>query len=117
LFTGDKAIGVKMADKVGTLNDTINDLASSLKLEDYAIMDYPAPRALNEVIGEMFKGFGATAPLSGHAPALSSAPLVSTLRAIVGEKNWPTVSRSLDALMVLRDEPVALTLPSAIVVH
>jgi protease-4 len=117
LFTGDKAIASKMADKVGSLDDTIHDLASSLKMDDYAVMDFPAPRPLNEVIGEMFKGFGVSSPVVSGASPGASAPLISTLRAIVGEKNWPTVSRSLDAMMVLRDEPVALTLPSAILIH
>ncbi len=118
LFTGDKAISVKMADKVGTFDDAIKDLAKSLDMEDYGVMDFPAPRPLGEIVEEMFKGFGAAAPISG-AIRSSAAPaeLVATLRAIVGEKNWPTVSRSLDAMMVLRDEPVALTLPSALVIR
>ncbi|MBY0262602.1 MAG: signal peptide peptidase SppA, partial [Phycisphaerales bacterium] len=53
LFTGEQAVKNRMADKVGSLDDCLTDLASTLKLEDgeYQIIEYPGPKALGEVLG------------------------------------------------------------------
>lgn len=119
LFTGTRAIELKMADKVGSLEDTVNDLAAELKLEDgeFEILDYPGPKSLGELIGQMLGGSAAApnmrAELSQKAGA---AAMVGMLRELVGEQRWPLVRDHLGALMQLRKEPVVLTAPRAIIV-
>ncbi|QYU66931.1 signal peptide peptidase SppA [Leptolyngbya sp. 15MV] len=114
LFTGERALELKMADKIGTLEDAIQDLASSVGMEDYAVMDFPAPKPLNEVLEDVFSGFG-----MGGASSRSTMPaeMVAGLRALVGEAHWPQVARAIDAIMVLRHEPVALVMPSVLIVR
>lgn len=116
LFAGQKAVDLKMADKLGTLDDSIKDLAAFLKMEDYDVMDFPAPKPLNEVLEDAFKGFG-LGGASASAPAAARAQVSASLRAVVGERNWPMVARTLDAIMVLRDEPVGLVMPQALIVR
>lgn len=115
LFTGDKAVELKMADKIGSLDDAIGDLAQHVKLDSYAVMDFPAPRPLDEVLEDAFKGFGVRA--RGAHAATQPSELIAMLRAVVGERSWPAVARSLDAIMVLRDEPVATVMPSVLIVR
>ena len=57
LFTGERAVQLKMADKVGGRRTAIDDLAEHLNLTggDYDVFDYPAPRGLGDVIGEMLR--------------------------------------------------------------
>ncbi|HZW06796.1 MAG TPA: S49 family peptidase, partial [Phycisphaerales bacterium] len=61
LFVGQKAIELKMADRLGGLETARDDLASALDLKSgaYDVMDYPAPQSFAEAIGSMLEGFGA----------------------------------------------------------
>ncbi|MBX3403068.1 MAG: S49 family peptidase [Phycisphaeraceae bacterium] len=117
LFTGADAVGHKMADKVGGLQDAVADMAAHLNLADgaYDVLEYPGPASLLDVIGG---ALGAAAPGSVQAgrddPALS--PLVAAGRALVGERHWPAVRDHLGALMQLRDRPVLLVSPRAVIV-
>jgi protease IV len=115
LFAGQKAIDMKMADKVGGLDLALDDLADHLKLNDYAVMDYPAPRSFPEILEDAFKGFGAKAPASSRA--LVGAELAATLKEVVGPRAWPAVRAALTGLMLLRDQPVALVMPRAIILR
>lgn len=115
LFAGQKAIDMKMADKVGGLDVTIEDLAKELKLDDYAIMDYPAPRAIPEMIEDAMKGFGASAPRI-QGPGGSEMQMAGMLKEIVGPRAWPQVRAAVSGLMLLRDQPVVLVMPRVIVV-
>jgi protease-4 len=112
LFAGKRAIELKMADKIGGLDLAISDLASDRGLTEYAVMDYPAPRSLPEVLEDAFKGFGVRAP---GAPGQNH--LVMGLRELVGERAWPSVRSALTGLMLLRDQPVVLVMPRAIIVR
>jgi len=121
LFTGARAVELKMADQVGTLDDAIGDLAMKIGLKDggYDVMDYPAPKSIQEVIEDLMGNFGASA----HAPGVSSmiagpglgAGVVSTIRATAIELMGPAAGRqigaSLDAMLQMRREPVILTSP------
>jgi protease-4 len=114
LFTGDKAIALKMADAVGGLDDCIAGLAKRCDLDDYGVMDYPAPRSLNEVLSEAFSGFG-----SARAPGVIGKPVRSQLfaavRELVGERAWAQIEPSLAALLQLREHPVVLTSPRVLI--
>lgn len=123
LFTGQKAVELKMADKVGSFRDTVNDLASSLSLSEggYDLLDYPAPKSLEEMIEDLMGGFGVRAPgAAGGMSASISGPfsdIARMARQIIGDDAWRTVSTHLDAVMQLHREPVLLVGPSAIIVR
>lgn len=112
LFAGQKAIDMKMADKIGGLDACIEDLAAELKLEDYTVLDYPGPRSIPELLEDASKGFGVTAP-----KVLSSeSQMAAALKEIVGPRAWPQVRSAISGLMLLRDQPVVLVMPRVIVV-
>ncbi len=112
LFLGKDAVGLKMADKVGTLDDAVTDLASQIGLASYDVRHYPGPKALTEIIEEAMGGFmGASATGAGMGEA-SKLPMVRAVRAAVGERTWSQIVHSLNSFSLLRDEPVVLTAPS-----
>lgn len=115
LFAGQKAIDMKMADKIGGLDVAIEDLAAELKMEDYAVMDYPAPRAIPEMLEDAAKGFGAAGPKIQGLMGTESQ-MASMLKEIVGPRAWPQVRSAISGLMLLRDQPVVLVMPRVIVV-
>lgn len=121
LFTGADAVKLNMADKVGGLDDCLTDLAAELKLADgqYQILEYPGPRSIGDIIGDMLGGMAAAPGVSlprQFGEAAAPGLLAGSLRALVGEKHWPQVRDQLGALMQLRTEPVLLTSPRAILV-
>jgi protease-4 len=111
LFSGSLAVGLKMADKVGGLSDAIADMADSLSLTDYEVMDLPGPKPLDEVIRDAMKGF-TTAPVRGSE---AMQPIAAMARQIVGPRAWPAVRDGMNAMMLLREQPVILMSPSVIV--
>ncbi len=114
LFTGHKAIELKMADAIGGLDTCIGDLAKSLNLEDYDVMIYPGPKSLSEAIEDMMGQFGQG---QGAAePPVARAQLASMLKEIVGPQAWPSVRRGVASMMVMREHPVVLVSPSVLVV-
>lgn len=139
LFTGDKAIGLKMADKVGGMDDAIKDMASELALSKYDVMDYPGPKSLEEILEDLFGGLGGgnahapagklfAAAAGGDATALQSlGAMISNSnngslaginllgREVFGPAAWPQVSRGIQGLLLLRDQPVVLMTPSVYV--
>lgn len=121
LFTGNDAIALKMADKVGGLEDTITDLASELKLASgqYDVLDFPSPRPAIEVFGQMLgKYMGASAPVaSTRGEDMGSQFAAGVLREVVGPKAWPSVRDSLGAMLELRREPVLLVAPHSFIIR
>lgn len=119
LFTGTLAVEQKMADAVGGLQDAILDLAATLNLADgeYDVLEYPGASSLMTVIGESF-GAASLGLNPRRTPAAAPAnPVIDAARAIIGERDWPAVRNSLDAMMQLREQPVLLTPPSVIIVR
>ncbi|MBL8760573.1 MAG: S49 family peptidase, partial [Phycisphaerae bacterium] len=110
LFTGSVAVGLKMADKVGGLSDAIADMADSLSMSDYEVMDVPGPKPLDEVIRDAMKGF-ASSPVRGAA----LEPLAGVIREAVGPHAWPSLRDGVNAMMLLRERGVVLVTPSVIV--
>jgi protease-4 len=121
LFTGDKAIALKMADKLGGLRVAIEDMASELSLDDYEVLDYPAPRAFPDVLKDAMGSFvsapGAIGAGIGAPGATPSAPAIvgGVVREVLGEKAWRQMAPSVEAFMQLRDHKVLLVSPRMIV--
>ncbi|MGD1916842.1 MAG: signal peptide peptidase SppA [Phycisphaerales bacterium] len=112
LFLGKDAVGLKMADEVGSLDDAVQDLAAHVGLATYDVRHYPGPKSLTEILEESLGGFMSVAsPNSGDASAL---PMVRAVRAAVGEQTWEQIVHSLNAFSLLREEPVVLTAPSIV---
>lgn len=118
LFTGADAVNLKMADKIGGLQDAVADMAAHLNLAEgaYDVLEYPGPASLLDVIGD---ALGAAAPGGARAKRddRALAPVIAAGRALVGERHWPSVRDHLGALMQLRDRPVLLASPRAVIVR
>jgi len=117
LFTGDKAIDLKMADKIGGLRDAIGDLAGDLQLDAYDVMHFPGPKSLPEVLEDTFSQFAQSPGVS--MPGLSSSPvgqLDSTAQQIFGPA-WSQVRQHIVGVMQLRKEPVLLMSPSFFIIR
>lgn len=114
LFEGERAIDLKMADEIGGLDETIRGLASAINLKDGAfdVMDYPAPKTLQEMLEEAMGqfGFGAAAPNVSGVDALAA-----TARELFGPRAWPAVRDAIGAVMQLREEPVILVSPRVLI--
>ena len=113
LFTGDKAIALKMADKIGGLDEAIRDLGKELGLSDPGVMHYPGPKSIPEMIEDTFGGMVA-------APGVkmpSASPLVGIDAAgqeLFGTA-WTQVRQGMQATLQLRKEPVLLMTPSVLI--
>ncbi|MFO0855851.1 MAG: S49 family peptidase [Phycisphaerales bacterium] len=114
LFTGDKAVNMKMVDKVGGLDVAVKDLADSLKLADFDVKDYPAPRSFQEVIQESLGGMVSAPNIAGHSP-LSRGQMFSVIREIIGDKAYAQIEPQLQGMMQMREGKVLLMSPSALV--
>lgn len=106
LFTGDKAVALKMADSIGGLDEAVADMAGALNLPTgtFDVLDYPPPMSL----AELFE----SGPFGVAAPKIEA---VETLRAAVGPRAWDTIADAMQALLQLRKEPVLLTMPRVLV--
>ncbi len=104
LFTGDRAVGLGMVDEIGSLDDAVTDLAASLNMTRYDVMNYPGPKGFDEIIEEMLGGFM-------HSPVRSELAVVSAVRELLGERAWRQVSNAGRALLNFRDEPVQVVMP------
>jgi protease IV len=116
LFVGGKAVELKMADKIGGLDQTITDLAASLNLSEFDVMDYPGARPLGEVIEDALKGFIA-APGSVIAPGTSVIPTMISgpIKAVVGEQAYRQIESSLSAAVQMRDGKIMLVNPRILI--
>ncbi len=103
-----------MADKVGGLSDAVTDMASDLGLEEFGVVHYPGPKGIQEMIEESLGGF-VQAPGVRSEAGLAAGGAIGLLREAVGPKAWPAVRDSIGAMMLLRDEPVVLTMPRALI--
>jgi len=111
LFTGDKAIDLHMADVIGGLDDALNDMADKLNLDTFAVMDYPAPRPIGEVLQDMLKGLGGLPGL--HAPI--SGEVFNAVKEVVGERVWRQLESPMKAMMQMREGKVMLVSPRVLI--
>jgi protease-4 len=105
LFLGEDAVGLNMADEVGTLSDALDALAADLALDDYEVMDFPEPPSLEDMISQALGGFVA-APVSSDRLGL--------LRELLGERRFASLRDAWTRASMLRTEPVLLTAPSVL---
>lgn len=114
LFTGDKAINLKMADQIGGLDVAIADLAKSTNLGEYDVIDYPAPKTLGEAIEESLGRF-LVAPKLAASQAVKDAVadgIWSVPEEIVGTSAALQIRDGMRRMMLLRKEPVIIVNPS-----
>ncbi len=118
LFTGDKAIELKMADAIGSLDTAIEDLAAELGWDRYDVMHYPGPKSFEEMIDEALGGFVQAPGLSAQGrPSFVLRELGAAARQLLGDHAWSAISGQVEALGQLRTEPVVLTMPRALIVR
>ncbi len=102
LFTGDRALGLRMADEIGSLNDAIAVMADELDLASYDVLDYPGPQSLEDLLDQMVPG-----GVSASSPAPAASVLAAGLEAMVGDA-WPSLRQRIDAAIMLRNQPVTV---------
>ena len=113
LFTGRDAVALKMADEVGGLHDAIAGVASAAGVEgSHDVMHYPGPRSLEEFLEQISGMLGVRARVAAGAEL---SPLAGALRELLGEEAWSAARASMAALLQLREEPVLLTMPRALI--
>ncbi|MCC5822675.1 MAG: S49 family peptidase [Phycisphaerales bacterium] len=113
LFVGSEAVGLKMADEVGGLDDAINTLAAEVGLVDFDPVHFPPPPTFEEMLERLFGG-------TVQAPVVSSSPfgpLGEMLTGLIGEERYRSVVDSLNGIMLLQREPVLLINPRTIIVR
>lgn len=114
LFTGKKAVDLKMADEIGTYQDAIGDLAAKVGLSSgsYDVLDYPAPKSFAEMLEEMMGQ--AAAPSVGGSLTGPMRDISAIGQQLIGPDHWRSVQTHLDAMIQLHREPVLLVSPSVI---
>lgn len=112
LFTGDRALELKMVDAIGGLDDAMHELAADIDLDDFEVMEFPGPKSFDEMIEDMLGGF-VTAPgvMTGRGEIAST---MAALREILGPQRFAMVRDAINANLLMRDEPVLLTMPRVI---
>ena len=130
LFVGADCVENGMADKIGGLEQALEDLADRLQLEagSYDVVNLPAAVSLGDYLDSLL---GVQSPAVGAAAAGSrlggvgwaglgrpeAAGMLQGVRQVLGPVAWRSVSRSLQGMMQLQHEPVLLLMPQAIVVR
>jgi protease-4 len=113
LFTGDKAVALKMADKIGGLDEAIRDLGKELGLSDPGVMHYPGPKSIPEMIEDTFGGM-VSAP-GVKMPAVSPLAGIDAAGQELFGTAWTQVRQGMQATLQLRKEPVLLMTPSVLI--
>jgi protease-4 len=114
LFTGDKAINLKMADAIGGIEVAITDLAKSVNISEYDVFDYPAPKTFAEAIEESIGRF-LVAPKVAASQTVKEAVadgIWSVPEEIVGVHAAGQIRDGMRRMMMLRKEPVLVVNPS-----
>jgi len=121
LFVGQDAVNLKMADKVGTLADTVGDMATELKLASgsFDVMDFPEPMSFADMIENLAGSFGAgaTAPAGqfGASRTIVTSTLAEAARQVLGDQVYLQARDTMGAAMQLRREKVLLVTPSVLI--
>lgn len=109
LFVGSDAIGLRMADEIGGLDDAINGLAGELEMGDFDVIHFPQPPSFEDMFLGSLGQF-----LQSPATTLGTSQLEVMLRSILGDQRYLAVVDTLNALSLLRDEKVLLVSPRAV---
>jgi protease-4 len=113
LFIGQDAVDLGMADAVGGLDDAIMDMAESLDLAEFDVVDFPAPPSFDELLEQAFGGFVRARDVSSDA----TLPLAGALEAALGTKRFEAVRDAANGIMLLQQEPVLLTMPRVVLIR
>lgn len=116
LFAGQRAVELGMADEIGSLQTAISDLATSLDLDEFEVINYPGPMGIDEFLSDALGGFVQSPSVQGPL-GLAGNPMLQMAEAIIGPRAWPAVRDAAASLVQLRREPVLLTMPRAIIVR
>lgn len=114
LFTGDKAVALKMADKIGGLDEAVRDLATEVGVTDPDVMHFPGPKSIPEMIEDTF-GSMAQGPSVKFPGASPLAGINAAGQELFGDA-WSQVRQGMQATLQLRKEPVLLMTPSVLMV-
>ncbi len=116
LFTGTQAINNGLADKIGSLETAIADIATECDLEDgdYDVINYPRPLSLAEVISDSLGLQLNAKKINIKQNHLQSNILVNSAKKILGQKTWQNIQPILNGYMLLQKENTILLLPNAI---
>lgn len=117
LFVGQQAIDLKMADEIGGLEDALKAMATAKGLPSgsYDVLDYPAPKSLEEIISGMMGASGPRVGAVGIAGPRLDGELVQAVRAAVGPAAFGALSDAATALLQLQREPVLLVSPRVLI--
>lgn len=109
LFVGSDAIGLRMADELGGLDDAVNELAFTLDVSDFDVVHYPAPPGFEDFLENMLGGMAS-------APKLEIGPgsVGAALRGIIGDARYDAAVDTLNGISLLQKEPVLLVNPRTI---
>lgn len=107
LFTGDQAIENGMADEIGGLDDAVRSMADAQGMSRYSIMHYPGPKSFDELLEEMLGGIV-------EAPGVEQQ-WAGLAKMAIGDDAWPVVRDGIERMMLLRNEPVLLTMPRVLI--
>ena len=115
LFTGDVAVGLAMADQVGGLTDAVQGLAASLNMPEFDLVDFPAPRSLEDIIEDMLDSAGGG--LLGMAPEQGSGLVAAraAIRDLVGDRVFGQLEGPMRAMMELREGTPLLLSPRVLI--
>lgn len=62
VWAGSDAIGIGLADEIGTLTDAINYTAAAVSLDNYQLVEYPVEKTMYQRLMEKFQKSGVKAP-------------------------------------------------------
>lgn len=115
VFAGQKAIDLGLADEIGGESEALDALAAAVNLPDtYDVYEFPAPRALSEVLQDAMQGFGgASSPVRSSGVSQGA---FEAIRALVGDDAWRQLAPSVQGLMQLRKDPVLLMSPHVVII-
>lgn len=116
LFVGSDAVGLKMADEIGGLDDAVNQLAAQVDVSDFDVVHFPAPPSFEKMIEEMLGGFVQAPGVAGPAQ-LTPGSVGAMLRGLLGEQRYRSVVDSLNGITLLQREPVLLINPRTIIIR
>jgi len=109
LFTGSQAVDNGLADRLGGVQTTVQDLAAELDLEagQYQLIHLPPPMSLQQFLNNSFgpEARKAHRGLNG---------METTARRLLGRKQWRAVRPTLSGLLELRDEKVLTLMPTVL---
>ncbi len=116
LFTGQQAVKLGMADKVGSLQQVIVELAKQVDLKEgnYDVIDLPEPMTLPEYLESVF-GVSAGGRLMSMDPGASA--IMQMLQPLFGQQLTGQMRAVLMGLMLLQEEAVLAIEPRVIVVR